>query len=67
MWRLLDFRLAWPFVAGGLLGMPIGALLVARADPQIFKLSVGVMLLVFPAALYFMRSNLAFSFGGQTG
>ena len=54
MWRLLDFKLAWPFVAGGLLGMPIGALLVARADPQIFKLSVGVMLLVFPAALYFM-------------
>ena len=21
MWRLLDFRLAWPFVAGGLAGM----------------------------------------------
>jgi|GraSoiStandDraft_30_1057271.scaffolds.fasta_scaffold67974_1 uncharacterized protein len=66
MWKLLDFRLALPFVAGGLLGMPIGALLVARADPQIFKLSVGVMLLVFPAALYFMRSNLALSFGGRT-
>jgi uncharacterized membrane protein YfcA len=65
MWKLLDFRLAWPFVAGGLIGMPIGTLLVARADPQIFKLSVGVMLLVFPAALYFMRSNLAWSFGGR--
>ena len=65
MWKLLDFRLAWPFVAGGLLGMPIGTLLVARADPQIFKLSVGVMLLVFPSALYFMRSNLAWSFGGR--
>jgi uncharacterized membrane protein YfcA len=65
MWKLLDFRLAWPFVTGGLIGMPIGTLLVARADPQIFKLSVGVMLLVFPAALYFMRSNLAWSFGGR--
>ncbi|SDJ38054.1 MULTISPECIES: sulfite exporter TauE/SafE family protein [Bradyrhizobium] len=65
MWKLLDFRLAWPFVAGGLLGMPVGALLVARADPQIFKLSVGVMLLVFPAALYFIRSNLKLSFGGR--
>jgi Sulfite exporter TauE/SafE. len=42
MWKLLDFKLALPFVAGGLLGMPIGALLVARADPQVFKLSVGV-------------------------
>ena len=55
MWKVLDFKLALPFVAGGLIGMPIGTLLVARADPQIFKLSVGVMLLVFPAALYFIR------------
>jgi uncharacterized membrane protein YfcA len=65
MWKVLDFKLAWPFVAGGLLGMPIGALLVARADPQHFKLSVGVMLLVFPAALYFIRKPMAFSFGGR--
>ena len=45
--------------------MPIGALLVAHADPQIFKLSVGVMLLVFPAALYFVRKPMAFTFGGK--
>ena len=37
MWKLLDFKLALPFVAGGLLGMPIGALLVARADPQVLQ------------------------------
>src|SRR3989440_11029978 len=65
MWKLLDFKLALPFVAGGLLGMPIGALLVARADPQTFKLSVGVMLLVFPTALYFIRKPMAFRFGGR--
>ena len=45
--------------------MPIGALLVARADPQNFKLSVGVMLLVFPTALYFIRKPMAFQFGGR--
>jgi len=65
MWKMLDFKLAGPFVAGGLLGMPIGALLVASADPQTFKLSVGVMLLVFPAALYFIRTPMAFQFGGR--
>jgi uncharacterized membrane protein YfcA len=65
MWRLLDFKLALPFVLGGLFGMPIGALLVARADPQVFKLSVGVMLLVFPAALYFIRTPMIFRFGGR--
>ena len=65
MWKMLDFKLAAPFVAGGLIGMPIGALLVARADPQTFKLSVGVMLLVFPAALYFIRTPMAVQFGGR--
>ena len=65
MWKVIDFKLAWPFVGGGLVGMPIGVLLVARADPQIFKLSVGVMLLVFPAALYFIRKPMAFRFGGR--
>ena len=65
MWRLMDFRLALPFVLGGLLGMPIGALLVARADPQVFKLSVGVMLIVFPVALYFVRAPMKLSFGGS--
>ena len=65
MWKLLDFRLAWPFVVGGLIGMPVGTLLVARADPQIFKLSVGVMLLVFPAALFFIQKPMAFRFGGR--
>ena len=65
MWRVLDFRLAAPFVIGGLAGMPIGALLVARADPQHFKLSVGAMLLAFPAALFFVRTPMAFRFGGR--
>ncbi len=65
MWKLLDFRLALPFVVGGMIGMPIGTLLVARADPQTFKLSVGVMLLVFPTALYFVQKPMAFRFGGR--
>ena len=40
-------------------------MLVAHADPTIFKLTIGVLLLVFPTALYFQRKPMAFSFGGQ--
>ena len=65
MWRTFDLTLVWPFVVGGLAGVPIGTLLVAHADPQIFKLSVGVLLLVFPTALYFQRRPMAFRFGGR--
>jgi uncharacterized membrane protein YfcA len=65
IWRSIDFRLVWPFLLGGLAGVPLGTMLVAYADPDIFKLSVGALLLVFPAALYFSRSPMAFHFGGR--
>jgi hypothetical protein len=65
MWRSFDFALIWPFIIGGLVGVPIGTLLVAHADPKIFKLSFGVLLLVFPAVLYFQRGPVALRFGGK--
>jgi uncharacterized membrane protein YfcA len=64
-WRSIDFRLVWPFLIGGLAGVPLGTVMVAYADPRIFKLSVGGLLLVFPVALYFNRVPMAVSFGGR--
>src|SRR5664279_3852105 len=62
IWRTIDFRLVWPFLIGGLLGVPLGTLMIAHADPREFKLSIGVLLLVFPVALYFNRRPLAVRF-----
>ena len=64
LWRSFDLRLVWPFLIGGLAGVPLGTMLVAHADPGIFKLSVGILLLVFPPALYFNKP-MALSFGGR--
>jgi uncharacterized membrane protein YfcA len=64
-WRLIDFKLVWPFLVGGLAGVLPGVMLVAHADPRLFKLSVGLLLLVFPTALYFSRRPLALTFGGR--
>src|ERR1700758_4523305 len=66
MWKSFDLTLVWPFIVGGLLGVPIGTMLVAHADPNVFKLTVGVFLLVFPIALYFNRVPHALRFGGKT-
>src|SRR5215475_4549294 len=60
MWKSFDLTLVWPF----LIGVPIGTLLVAHADPHVFKLTVGILLLVFPTALYF-SAPMAFDFGGR--
>jgi uncharacterized membrane protein YfcA len=65
IWHAIDFKLVWPFLIGGLAGVPLGTMLIAHADPNVFKLSVGVLLLVFPTALYFSRTPMAWSFGGK--
>jgi uncharacterized membrane protein YfcA len=64
-WRSIDFGLVWPFLIGGLAGVPLGTMLIAHADPAIFKLSVGVLLLVFPTALYLNGAPKALDFGGR--
>src|SRR5215475_945501 len=64
MWRSFDLTIVWPFLIGGLLGVPLGTMLVAHADPNNFKLSVGIFLLIFPLALYF-SPEMSFSSGGK--
>jgi uncharacterized membrane protein YfcA len=65
IWKTIDFSIVWPFLIGGLIGVPLGTMLIAHADPKVFKLTVGVFLLVFPTALYFQRKEMAISFGGK--
>src|SRR6202051_883458 len=64
-WRSFDFKLVWPFVIGGIAGVPLGTLVIAHADPQVFKISFGVLLVVFPTALFLNRNPIAFTFGGR--
>jgi uncharacterized protein len=66
IWRSIDFRLVWPFLIGGLAGVPLGTLMIAHADPGVFKMSIGVLLLLFPTALYFNRTPVVPHFGGRT-
>lgn len=65
IWKTIDFRLVWPFVICGLAGVPIGILLIARADPAVFKLTIGVFLLVFPTLLFLQRKPMSIAFGGK--
>jgi uncharacterized membrane protein YfcA len=65
IWRSIDFKLIWPFLIGGLAGVPLGTLLIAYVDPRLFKLCFGILLLVFPTALYFQRQPMALTIGGK--
>ena len=62
MWRNFDLTLVWPFLIGGIAGVPVGTMLIAHADPHIFKLSIGVLLVVFSVALLLNRAPMAFRY-----
>jgi uncharacterized protein len=47
--RAFSFRRIIPFIAGGLLGVPIGTILVGIANPATVKLVVGVLLICYSA------------------
>ena len=65
IWKTIDFRLIWPFIIGGLAGVPIGIRLIAQADPSVFKLTIGIFLLVFPIALFLQKKPMSITFGGK--
>lgn len=47
MRRTIDRKRLWPFLVGGLIGIPIGVTMLARSDPQAIKLVLGVFLAAY--------------------
>ncbi len=45
--HFIDTRRLWPFVAGGLVGIPIGVALLAYARPDSVKMALGAVLTLF--------------------
>ena len=63
--RAILWARLWPFLAGGLLGVPFGVLLLDRVDPQLFRGLVGVFLLIYAGSLLSLRRLPVLRFGGR--
>ncbi|MDB5956810.1 sulfite exporter TauE/SafE family protein [Ramlibacter sp.] len=61
-----DWRALQPFVAGGLAGLPLGLWLLPRLDVPLFKLVLGVMLMIV-CPLMFFASRLPRVAGSRAG
>lgn len=51
-WKLrhaFEWRRVAPFVVGGLIGVPIGTVIVASSDPRHFRLAVGLLVVAYAA------------------
>ena len=56
VWRLrheVRPRLLWPFLAGALIGVPIGVASLKRMDPEVLRRGVGALLLFY--SIYMLR------------
>jgi uncharacterized protein len=71
IWSLWRFRTAivwrrlWPFLLGGVLGIPLGASLLHLADPALFRIGVGIFLVLYGTAMLLRPAVAAIAAGGR--
>ncbi|MCL4768463.1 MAG: TSUP family transporter [Hyphomicrobiaceae bacterium] len=65
IWHELDWRRLRPFIAGGLVGVPIGTRLLTHIDPGTFKAAVGVVLIGYSVGMLLLKPRLGTAWGGQ--
>lgn len=63
--RAFDKSLLWPFVFGGLIGIPFGVWLLPHLDLVVFKLCLGVLLVLWCPAMLMSQHLPKISFGGR--
>lgn len=63
--RGFDLKLLAPFVMGGLLGLPIGLLLLPRLDVMVFKAFLGTLLVIWCPAMLFSAQLPRITRGGR--
>jgi uncharacterized membrane protein YfcA len=63
--RSFDKSVLWPFVLGGLVGVPFGVWLLPHLDLVVFKLCLGVLLVLWCPAMLMSQHLPKVSFGGR--
>ena len=62
----LDTSRLVPFLAGGAFGVPVGAWLLRFAEPEPFRLGMGIFLVAYGGVFMILRALPAVTAGGRT-
>ena len=65
IWRQIEWRLATPFLVGGLMGVPLGTLLLGRLSMTDFRFGFGCFLIVYCGVMLLVRRLPVLAFGGR--
>lgn len=63
--RGFDMRLLWPFIAGGVVGIPMGVTVLPHLDMDWFKVVLGGLLVLWCPAMLFARQLPRITVGGR--
>jgi uncharacterized membrane protein YfcA len=65
IWHAIDPKRALPFIAGGLVGVPVGTLLLPHISLTAFKLVVALLLIAYCSFLLLRRIRFHVQWGGR--
>jgi len=68
IWRFrgaLRWEVLWPFLLGGIIGIPLGTLALRHADPALFRSGVGLFLVTYSLFMLLRRPMPAVTLGGR--
>jgi len=63
--KIINVRRLLPFVLGGCIGTPIGVWMLRYIDPTLFKLSIGLLLIIYCPLMLFIRDVPRIAAGGR--
>ena len=65
IWRSIQWKRALCFIIPGAIGVPIGTLFLPHVDPKLFKLGLGLFLVIYPAYVLLRRRHIEHAWGGE--
>jgi uncharacterized protein len=65
IWPAIRWRLVLPLLVPGLVGVPLGTLLLPHIDPRLFKLGLGGFLVAYSAYVLARRGQFSWAWGGK--
>lgn len=65
LWHGIDWRRTLPFIVGGLVGIPLGVVLLGFTEPTLFRFALGVLLVVYCPAMLVLNSDMRVGWGGK--
>jgi len=65
IWPAIRWRLVLPLMLPGLLGVPLGTALLPHIEPRLFRMSIGLFLVLYPAYVLARKHELKIAWGGK--